>query len=208
MTANAALNTAAGATAAMRRAGRDADDGGDRPRPHHVVEADALGAMGEIGAERGRHDDRERGADAELHADVLGNPERAKHLVEHRNDDAAAADAEQAGEEAGEHAAAGNGGGQHREFREAARRTSGRARAGGAKGHSRRRAARPCAVRPAATTTERFAQHLGAGTGLHAIGGEDVDGSARAPGTAVEQPEHVAQDGSCARAPAATSRSI
>ena len=54
----------------------------------------------------GRHDDRDRGADAELHAHVLGHAERAEHLVQHRHDDAAAADAEQAGEKPGDDATA------------------------------------------------------------------------------------------------------
>ena len=39
-----------------------------------------------------------RGADAELHAHLLGHAERAEDLVEHRHDERAAADAEQAGE--------------------------------------------------------------------------------------------------------------
>ena len=54
--------------------------------------------MSEIGPDRGRHDDRDRGADAKLHAHRVGHAEHAEHLVEHRHDDGAAADAEQAGE--------------------------------------------------------------------------------------------------------------
>jgi hypothetical protein len=53
------------------------------------------------GAQGGRHDDRERGADAELHAQLLRDLEMAKHLIERRYDDGAAADAEEAGKDAG-----------------------------------------------------------------------------------------------------------
>ena len=59
----------------------------------------------EIGAERGRHDDRERGADAKLHAHIVGHAEHAEDFVQHRHDDGAAADAEQPGEDAGDNAA-------------------------------------------------------------------------------------------------------
>ncbi len=44
----------------------------------------------------GRHDDREGGSDAELHADLFGHAEKTENLEEHRNDDGAAADPEQA----------------------------------------------------------------------------------------------------------------
>src|SRR6185295_10469627 len=48
-----------------------------------------------------RDDDRHRGTDAEMHADLLGYTEDSKNLVKHGHDDGAAADAEQAGEDAG-----------------------------------------------------------------------------------------------------------
>jgi len=61
--------------------------------------------MGEIGLDRGRHDDRERGANAKLHAHRVGHVEDAEHLIEHRHDDRSAADAEQTGEQSGNNAA-------------------------------------------------------------------------------------------------------
>ena len=57
--------------------------------------------MSEKGTHIGRHDDRNRGAHAKLHANLLRHPERAKDLVEHWNDDPAAADPEQARENTG-----------------------------------------------------------------------------------------------------------
>src|SRR5262249_3423524 len=49
--------------------------------------------------------DGERGADAELHAHFDRHVEDAEYLVEHRNDDRAAADPKQAGENPGDEAA-------------------------------------------------------------------------------------------------------
>jgi hypothetical protein len=99
-----------------RRAGRDPGNGRQRPCANHIRQPDAGRAVGKIGAERRRHDDRKRGPDAELHADFFRDTKRAKHFVEHRDDDAAAANAEQAGEDAGRHAAAGNRGRQQGKF--------------------------------------------------------------------------------------------
>ena len=65
---------------------------GNRPSRITPGITEAFGAVREIGAERGRHDDGERGADAKLHAHVFRHAEHAKHLVEHRHDDRAAAD--------------------------------------------------------------------------------------------------------------------
>ena len=99
------MNTAAGAKIRDRRAADDAEHGRQRPQPQHAGNDQPLGAMGEIGLDRGRHDDRKRGADAKLHAHRVGHVEDAEHLVEHRHDDRAAADAEQAGEQSGNDAA-------------------------------------------------------------------------------------------------------
>ncbi len=50
----------------------------------------------------GRHDDREGGSDAQLHADLFGHAEEAEDLEQHRNDHRAAADPEQSGKQAGD----------------------------------------------------------------------------------------------------------
>jgi hypothetical protein len=60
----------------------------------------------DVGANCGRHDDGERGADAHLHAHIFRHIERAEHFVQHGNNDGAAADAEQAGEDADQDAGA------------------------------------------------------------------------------------------------------
>ena len=70
-----------------------------------AIGAGALLAVRQIGARGGRHDDRERRPDAELHADLVRHAGDAEDLVEHRHDDRAAAYAEQAGEESRKHAA-------------------------------------------------------------------------------------------------------
>ncbi len=80
-----------------------AEDHGHRPDLHDRHVDRALGAMGVEGADRGRDDDRQRGADAERHA----RHPRARRctredLVEDRHDDRAAADAEDACEQAGD----------------------------------------------------------------------------------------------------------
>ena len=51
------------------------------------------------GMQRGRHDDRQRSADRQVHATEFIEAERAQHLVEDRHQHGAAADAEQAGKE-------------------------------------------------------------------------------------------------------------
>ena len=53
------------------------------------------------GADRGRDDDRERGADAERHPHLVGHADDAEELVEDGHDDGAAADPEDAGEQPG-----------------------------------------------------------------------------------------------------------
>lgn len=55
-------------------------------------------------ADRGRDDDRERGADAERHPHLQRHAGDAKALVEHRHQDGAAADAEHAGKKSRERA--------------------------------------------------------------------------------------------------------
>jgi hypothetical protein len=60
----------------------------------------------------------------QMHAYLFGDAERAEHLVEHGDDDAAAADAEQPRENPGEDAAAGDGEGEDGEFAPRAPRTS------------------------------------------------------------------------------------
>jgi len=72
----------------------------------------------EIRAHGGRDDDGERSADAHLHAYVFRHVERAKDFVEHRHDDGAAADAEQAGKDADEDAGAGDPGREQRDLAE------------------------------------------------------------------------------------------
>ena len=66
--------------------------------------------MSLVSPDRRRHDDRKRGADAELHTDFFGNPEKAEHLEQHRNDNSAAANPEQSGEQPGN-----DSGGHHRD---------------------------------------------------------------------------------------------
>ena len=57
---------------------------------------------GSARAQRRRHDDRERGADAQLHAHLLRHAEQPEDLEEDRNDDRAAANPEEPGENAGD----------------------------------------------------------------------------------------------------------
>jgi len=64
-----------------------------------------FGAVGKVGADCRRHDDGDRGADAKLHAYLVRHAEHAKNLEQDRHDDRAATDAEQAGEQSGDHAA-------------------------------------------------------------------------------------------------------
>jgi len=63
----------------------------------------------------GRHD-RERGADAKLHVHRVRHAEETEHLVENRHRYHAAADAEQAGQDAGHHPARHNTGGKQQQF--------------------------------------------------------------------------------------------
>ena len=60
--------------------------------------------MGAKRTQRGRDDDRERGADAERHPHFERYAGEAEAFVEHRHQDRAAADAEQPGEKAGQRA--------------------------------------------------------------------------------------------------------
>ena len=60
-------------------------------------------------ADVGWHDDRDRGADTELKTHLLRHFEHAENLIEYRHDQRAAADAEQAGQNAGDGAARDNG---------------------------------------------------------------------------------------------------
>src|SRR4029079_945845 len=83
------------------RAYRDAGHCRNGPPPYHIVEHHTFGAMCEVGADRGRDDDGHRGADAEVHADLLRHAENSENLVQHGYDNGAAPDAEQAGEDAG-----------------------------------------------------------------------------------------------------------
>jgi hypothetical protein len=55
-----------------------------------------------LGAPRRRQDDRQRGADAELHAYLVRHLEHAEHFEQHRHDHGAAADPEQAGKDPGD----------------------------------------------------------------------------------------------------------
>ena len=58
--------------------------------------------MRKIGADRRRQDDGERGANAKLHVHRFRHAEDAKHFVQHRHNNRAAADAEQAGKQSGD----------------------------------------------------------------------------------------------------------
>ena len=116
MTMKAILNTGLGATVAISDPIAMPTMTAGRPLPHHVGQHRAGGAVREIGADIGRRHDRERGADAELHVHRVRHAEDAEHLVEHRHRDHAAADPEQSGEQAGDHAAREDGGGEQREF--------------------------------------------------------------------------------------------
>ena len=87
-----------------RRIARDQaaehDAGHHRHRPvaQHAGVDRAFGAMGIIGADRGRDDDGERGADAQRHAHAVRHVDDAEQLIERRHQHGAAADAEQAGQ--------------------------------------------------------------------------------------------------------------
>jgi hypothetical protein len=71
MAANATLKTAAGATRRYGGARRHTRNGRQSRLSSHVIKAEVLAAMGEIGTQRCRHDDGERSADAQLHADFF-----------------------------------------------------------------------------------------------------------------------------------------
>ena len=61
--------------------------------------------MGQEGSHIGGNDDGDRGADAKLEDHRFRYAEDLEHLVEHRHDQRAAADAEQAGQDTGDKAA-------------------------------------------------------------------------------------------------------
>jgi hypothetical protein len=56
-------------------------------------------------ADRGGYDDGERGADAKLHPHRLWHIEHAENLIQHRDDDRAATDAEKTCENPGDNTA-------------------------------------------------------------------------------------------------------
>ena len=152
----------------------------------------ALRAMRQKGAERGRHDDGNRGADAKLHAHVFRHAEHAKHLVEHRHDDRAAADAEQAGEHAGDDAADEDHKHEPGGFRASRRRGTSFciALAGDfASGRDSRR----FADRRSRDQRERATKNIGARARLHPGAGEVPAEGARA-GHGAEQSLQVAGD--------------
>ena len=64
-----------------------------------------LARIGEIGLDRGRHDNGDRGTEAELHAHFFRHAEHAEDFVEHGHDDRTAADAKSACEQSGDDAA-------------------------------------------------------------------------------------------------------
>ena len=68
--------------------------------------------MRKIRADRRRQDDRERRTDAKLHVHRFRHAEDAKNFVQHRHNDRAAADAEQAGKQSGDDTAEDDGKGQ------------------------------------------------------------------------------------------------
>jgi hypothetical protein len=75
---------------------------GYHPGANDVHQHGAACTMRQKGINIGRHDDRDRGSDAKLHAHIVGHAEDAEYLVEDRHDDAAAADTEHAGENPGD----------------------------------------------------------------------------------------------------------
>jgi hypothetical protein len=81
-----------------------ADDNWYRPETENLYGRIACGAVREERTDRGRQDDRQRGADAQLHADRIADAERSKHFIEDRHDNRAAADPEQAGQDPGRNA--------------------------------------------------------------------------------------------------------
>ena len=87
-----------------RGKGRPDDDTrhrGQRPAAHDLRKHEPALLVRAVGAHRRRHDDRHRGADAELHTHSLRYAENTEHLKQHRDDNRAAADAEQPGKDAG-----------------------------------------------------------------------------------------------------------
>jgi len=79
-------------------AGEDASQHRQPPQAHDFRVHGATDLMGPIGANRGRNDDSERSSDAQGHSRLERHAGPAKAFVEHRHQDCAAADAEQAGE--------------------------------------------------------------------------------------------------------------
>ena len=71
-----------------------------------------------VRAPRRRKDDRQRGADAELHAHLFRHAEQPEELEQDRHDDGAAANPEEAGENAGDDAGGDNPGGEPGQFDE------------------------------------------------------------------------------------------
>jgi hypothetical protein len=78
---------------------------GRRPGPDDLDRQIAFGAVRQERAQRGRNDDRERGADANLHPPLLRHSEHAEDFIEHGNDDRPAADPEQTGQQSGDETA-------------------------------------------------------------------------------------------------------
>ena len=71
------------------------------PDPQNMGENRRSRTVGEKRADGDRNDDRKRRADAELHAHVFGNAQKAKKLVENGNGDSRTADPEKTREQAG-----------------------------------------------------------------------------------------------------------
>ena len=89
----AALRSAAASTT-----GENADHDRQPPAPEDIhVDRSPL-VMGAKRGERGRDDDRKRGADTERHPHLQRHTGQPEAFVEHRHQDGAAADAEHAGQ--------------------------------------------------------------------------------------------------------------
>src|SRR6185437_3191205 len=88
-------------------ADQDAHQHRHQPAAQQLPVDRALGVVGAQRGDRGRNDGRQRRADRDVHAHIGIDPHKIQHVIEHRHDHDAAADAEHAGEEpaddAGDH---------------------------------------------------------------------------------------------------------
>src|SRR5262245_17175393 len=75
-----------------------ADHDRQNPKPEYITAHRRFRLVSKVGAQRDRYDHCERGADAQLHSDVIRHAEITKYLVEHGNGDRSAADPEKAGQ--------------------------------------------------------------------------------------------------------------